>query len=82
LTVPAAETKSIWLPADSASWRMVPCFLLVIWTILSWLETHNPYPDLIPFNSFIVTSGFSSTYRDFAKTHVNHDPPGSGTAPN
>ena len=27
-TDPAAETESIGLPADSASWRMVPCFLL------------------------------------------------------
>jgi hypothetical protein len=30
-TVPAAETKSIGLPADA----LVPCFLLAIWTILS-----------------------------------------------
>jgi hypothetical protein len=30
-TVPAAETKSIGLPADA----LVPCFLLAIWTISS-----------------------------------------------
>jgi len=26
------------------------------------------YQDLVPFNSFIVTSGFSSVYRDWQKT--------------
>jgi hypothetical protein len=31
LTVPASETKSIGLPADT----LVPCFLLAIWTISS-----------------------------------------------
>jgi len=35
LTNPAAETKSVGLPADA----LVPCFLLAIWTVLSWHET-------------------------------------------
>jgi hypothetical protein len=34
-TVSAAETKSIGLQADSASWRMAPCFLLTTLTVSS-----------------------------------------------
>jgi len=37
-TVPAAETKSIGLPADA----LVPCFLLAIKTISTWHETVRP----------------------------------------
>jgi len=48
LTDPAAETKSIGLPADT----LVPCFLLAIWTISSWPKTHIPYPDLVPSRQF------------------------------
>jgi hypothetical protein len=77
-TDPDAETKSIGLPADA----LVPRFLLAIWTILSRPETHNPYPDLLPFNNFTVTLGYSSVYRDWQKTrHPDTDansikPPG------
>ena len=51
-TVPVAKTESIGFQADSASWRMVPYFLLAVWTISSWPKTHNPYPDLVPSGQF------------------------------
>ena len=41
-TVSAAETKSIGLQADSASWRMAPCFLLTTLTFSSWPKTYRP----------------------------------------
>jgi hypothetical protein len=47
-TVPAAETKSIGLPADA----LVPCFLLAIWTISSWPKTHSHHSDLVPSRQF------------------------------
>jgi hypothetical protein len=31
-------------------------------------ETPNPYPDLVPFNNFIVTLGFAAICRDWQKT--------------
>jgi len=37
-TVPAADTKSIGLPADA----LVPCFLLATWTVSSWQENSRP----------------------------------------
>ena len=48
LTDLAAETTSIGLPADA----LVPCFLLVIWTVLSWPKTHTHHSDLVPSGQF------------------------------
>jgi len=63
-TVPAAETKSIGLPADA----LVPRFLLAIWTISSWPKTPSHHPDLVPSRQITVTQNLSSTYRDWQKT--------------
>jgi hypothetical protein len=44
-----------------------------------FIVTHNftaVYPDLVPFNSFIVTLGFTSTYRDWQKSR-HHDTDGT-----
>jgi len=77
-TDPTAETKSIGLQADA----QVPCFLLAIWTVLSWPKTHSRHPDLVPSRQLIVTKDFSSTYQDWQKTrHLDTDansikPPG------
>jgi len=64
LTVSSPGTKSIGLPADA----LVPCFLLAIWTILSWPKARSHHPDLVPSRQYIVTQNLSSTYRDWQKT--------------
>ena len=60
-TDPAAETKSIGLPADA----LVPCFLLTILTISSWHETARP---LIGTWYFLTVSSWHLASRPFTGT--------------
>jgi hypothetical protein len=71
-TDPAAETKSIGLRVDTAFGegrrtgalffaRHLDCFIMT-------RNCSSTYQDLVPFNNFIVTRGFSSIYRDWQKT--------------
>jgi hypothetical protein len=65
LTVPAAETKPIGWLADALG-------VMVFARHLDYfIVTRNftaIYLDLLPFNSFTVTLGYLSIYRDWQKT--------------
>jgi hypothetical protein len=54
-TVHAAETKSIWIVANT----LVPCFLLAILTILLRLKTHCRHPDMLQLRHIILTKNIS-----------------------
>jgi hypothetical protein len=63
-TDPAAETKSIGLPANA----------LVSWFLLSHLDSvivtrqfSSTYRDLVPSRQIIVTRDFSTVYQDLQK---------------
>jgi hypothetical protein len=72
LTVSYPGTKSIGLRVDTAFGegrrtgalffaRHLDCFIMT-------RNCSSTYQDLVPFNNFIVTRGFSSIYRDWQKT--------------
>jgi hypothetical protein len=85
-TDPAVKTKSMGLSADA----QVPCFFARhqdYFVVIRYFAF--TYRDLVPSNSFIVTLGYSSTYRDsltlaalrsgqVQKTR-HPDPPAGGT---
>jgi hypothetical protein len=63
-TVPAAETKSIGLQADA----LVPRFCSHQDYFILTRNFSAVYLDLLPSNSFTVTLGFATVYRDRQKT--------------
>jgi len=68
MTNPAAETKSIGLPALAS--------VVMVFASPSgqfYLDVTNPYllSGQTHLDNFIVTRNFSSIYRDFAKTHAS-----------
>jgi hypothetical protein len=63
-TVPVAETKSIGLQADA---RVVMVFARYLNNFIVTRQLSSTCRDLVPSNSFIVTSGCSSIYQDLQK---------------
>ena len=64
-TNPAIETKSMWVGGRRAGALFFARHLdyFIVTRNLSAI-----YLDLVPFNNFIMTIGFSSIYRDWQKT--------------
>jgi hypothetical protein len=58
------------LQADSASWRMVPCFLR---HLDKFIMRDNFVPSIgtLPSGKLYRDTEILPTYRDFAKTHAN-----------
>ena len=73
MTTPAAETKSIGLPADA----LVPCFLHTTLTTLSWHDNSVTFIGTHSSGQLYRDTKILPTYRDFAKTHANPDTDGN-----
>jgi len=64
-TNPATETKSMWVGGRRAG---VLFFAVHLDYFVVTRNITAIYRDLLPFRSFTVTRGYSSTYRDWQKT--------------
>jgi hypothetical protein len=64
-TIPAAETKSIGLPADALVSWLLPTHLD---SFIVTRQLSSIYRDLVPSRQIIVTQNLLSTYRDWQKT--------------
>ena len=63
-TVPAAETKSIGLPADApVSWFL----LFHLDSFILTRQLSSTYRDLVPSRQIIMTRDFSTIYQDWQK---------------